>query len=79
MSTLSHVKRDFLEFFSYLEKMAIIHDEYCHQVDHKKMGDCGTKNMSKNSDAGGQSSGTTLEDAPLEVALIRHLTVIERS
>jgi hypothetical protein len=51
----SDLKKDFLEFVAYLEKMDIILDE--HVVDHKKTGDSDTKNMAKNSDAGGRSAG----------------------
>jgi hypothetical protein len=35
----SNVKKNFLEFVAYLEKMAIIHDEHCHVLEHKKTGD----------------------------------------
>jgi hypothetical protein len=38
---MSELKKDFLEFASYLRKMAIIHDEHCHVVEHKKTGDSG--------------------------------------
>jgi hypothetical protein len=48
---------DFLELVDYLEKMAIIHDEHCHAVEHKKTGDSGMKNTEKCSDAGRRSSG----------------------
>jgi hypothetical protein len=37
--------------------MAIIHDEHCHEVDQKKKGDSGTKNMGKHSNVGFRSSG----------------------
>jgi hypothetical protein len=53
----SELKKDFLEFVKYLEKMAIIHDEQCHVVEHKKIGDPGMKNFGKDSDAGSRSSG----------------------
>jgi hypothetical protein len=53
----SDLKKDFLEFVAYLEKMAIIYDELCHVPDHKKMGDSGMKNTSKGSEAGGPSFG----------------------
>jgi hypothetical protein len=53
----SNLKKDFLEFCAYLEKMAIIHDEHCHVVEHKKTGDSGVKNTGKSSDAGSRSSG----------------------
>jgi hypothetical protein len=51
------LKKDFLEFVGYLKKMAIIHDEHCHVVEHKKTGDSGMKNSGKGSDAGSRSSG----------------------
>jgi hypothetical protein len=41
---------------AYLEKKAIIHDEHCHVVEHKKTGDSGMKNTGKRSDAGSRSS-----------------------
>jgi hypothetical protein len=50
-------KKDFLEFVAYLAMTAIIHDERCRVVDHKKTEDPGTKNADKNSDAGNRSSG----------------------
>jgi hypothetical protein len=55
----SDLKKDFLEFVTYpdLEKMAIIHDEHYHLVEHKKNGDSGMKNTGKCSDAGSRSSG----------------------
>jgi hypothetical protein len=40
----SELKKDFLEFVGYLKKMAIIHDEHCYVVEHKKTGDSGMKN-----------------------------------
>jgi hypothetical protein len=49
------LKEDFLTF-AYLEREAILCDEHCHVVDHKKMDDFGTKNMGKNSDVGGRKS-----------------------
>jgi uncharacterized membrane protein YgcG len=53
----SELKKDFLEFDTYLKQMAIIHDEHCHFVEHKKTGDSGMKNTGKSSDAGSHSSG----------------------
>jgi hypothetical protein len=53
----SELKKDFLEFVTYLEEMAIIHDEHCHVVEQKKTGDSGTKNNGKDNDAGSRSSG----------------------
>jgi hypothetical protein len=53
----SELKKDFLEFVTYLEEMAIIHDEHCHVVEHKKTGDSGTKNNGKGNDAGSRSYG----------------------
>jgi hypothetical protein len=52
----SELKKDFLEFVKYLEDMAIIQDEHCHVVKHKKTGDSGMKNTGKSSDAGSRSS-----------------------
>jgi hypothetical protein len=43
----SELKKDFLEFITYLEEMAIIHDEHCHVMEQKKTGDSGTKNTGK--------------------------------
>jgi hypothetical protein len=57
----SEVKKDFLEFVAYLKKMAIIHDEHCHVVEHKKTGDSGIKNNDKISYAGSRSSGHNAE------------------
>jgi hypothetical protein len=53
----SELKKDFLEFVSYLKKMAIVHDEHCHVVEHKKTGDSGMKNTGKSSEEGSRSSG----------------------
>jgi hypothetical protein len=53
---MSELKKDFLEFVGYLKKMAIIHDENCHVVEHKRTGDSGMKNIGKCSDAGSRSS-----------------------
>jgi uncharacterized membrane protein YgcG len=53
----SELKKDFLEFVSYLKKMAIIHDEHCHVVKLKKTGDSGMKNSDKSSESGSRSSG----------------------
>jgi hypothetical protein len=33
----SELKKDFLEFVSYLKKMAIIHDEHCHVVEIRRL------------------------------------------
>jgi hypothetical protein len=54
---MSELKKKFLEFVSYLKTMAIIHDEHCHVVEHKKTGDSGMKNNGKGNDAGSRSSG----------------------
>jgi hypothetical protein len=40
-----------------LEDMAIIHDEHCHVVEHKKTGDSGMRNNGKGNDASSCSSG----------------------
>jgi hypothetical protein len=52
----SELKKDFLEFVTYLKKMAIIHDEHRHVLEHKKTGVSGMKNTGKSSDAGSRSS-----------------------
>jgi hypothetical protein len=52
----SELKKDFLEFVKYLEEMAIIYDEHCHVVEHKKTGDSGTNN-GKGNNAGSRNSG----------------------
>jgi hypothetical protein len=52
---MSELKKDVLKFVAYLKKMAIIHDEHCHVVEHKKTGDSGVKNTGKSSDAGSRS------------------------
>jgi hypothetical protein len=54
---MSELKKDFLEFVDYLKRMAIIHDEHCHIVEHKKTGDSGMKNTGKSSDTNSRSSG----------------------
>jgi hypothetical protein len=54
---MSELKKDFLEFVGYLKKMAIIHDEHCYVVEHKKTGDSGMKNSGNDSVAGSRSSG----------------------
>jgi hypothetical protein len=53
----SNFKNGFLTFVAYLEQIAIIHDEHCHLVEHKKPGDSDMKNTEKSSDAGSRSSG----------------------
>jgi ribosomal protein S17E len=53
----SELKKDFIEFVAFLEKMAIIHDKHCHVVKHNKTGDFGMKNTRKSSDADSRSSG----------------------
>jgi hypothetical protein len=53
----SERKKDLLEFVAYLKKMAIIHDEHCHDVEQKKTGDSGAKNTGKNSESCSRSSG----------------------
>jgi hypothetical protein len=54
---MSELKKDFLEFATYLEQMAIIHDEHCHVVEQKKTGDSCMKNNGNSRDAGCRSSG----------------------
>jgi hypothetical protein len=53
----SELKKDFLEFVTYLKKMAIRHGEKCHIVEHKMTGDSGVRNTGKCSNAGSRSSG----------------------
>jgi hypothetical protein len=53
----SELKKDFLEFVKYLEDIAIIHNEHCHVVEHKKTGDSGIRNNGKGNDAISRSSG----------------------
>jgi hypothetical protein len=53
---MSELKIDFLKLVGYLKKMAIIHNEHCHVVEHKKTGDSGVNNTCKCSDAGSRSS-----------------------
>jgi hypothetical protein len=53
---MSELKKDFLEFLGYVNKMAIIHDEHCHVVEQKKTGDSGMRNNGKGNDAGSRSS-----------------------
>jgi hypothetical protein len=59
----SELKKDFLEFVGYLKKMAIIHDEHCHVVKHKKTGNSCMKNTGKQSDAGSRSPGHNSEES----------------
>jgi hypothetical protein len=54
---MSELKKDFLEFVSYLKKMAIINDEHCHVVEQKETGDPGMKTTGEGSEAGSRSSG----------------------
>jgi hypothetical protein len=53
----SELKKGFLEYVAYLKNVAIIHDEHCHGVEHKKTGYFGMKITGKSSDAGICSSG----------------------
>jgi hypothetical protein len=53
----SELKKDFLDFDGYLNNMAFIHDENCHNVEHKKTGDSGMQNTGQSSDDGSRSSG----------------------
>jgi hypothetical protein len=53
---MSEHKKDLLEFVDYLKKMAIIHEDHCHVVKHKKTGDSGMKITGESSDAGSRSS-----------------------
>jgi hypothetical protein len=60
------LKKDFLEFVAYLEKIDIIHDEYCHVAEDKKTGTSGMKNIGKSSNAGSRSSGHNSEGSAYE-------------
>jgi hypothetical protein len=51
------LRKDLLEFVGYLKKMAIIHNEHCHAVEHKMTGDSGMRNNGKGNDARSRSSG----------------------
>jgi hypothetical protein len=51
------LKKGFFESVAYLQKMAIIHDERCHVVEHKKSGNSGLKETGKRRYAGSRSSG----------------------
>jgi hypothetical protein len=53
----SELKKDLLEFVGYLKRVANIHDEHCHVVEHKQTGDSSMKNNGKGSDAGSHSYG----------------------
>jgi hypothetical protein len=75
----SELKKDFLEFVGYLKKMAIIHDEHCHVVEHKKTGDSGMKSTGKAATLAPAALDITLEEAYMEVPSIRRLTGTERS
>jgi hypothetical protein len=54
---MSELKKDFLEFVGYLKKTAIIHEEHCYVMEHKKTADSDKKDTGKSSDAGSRSSG----------------------
>jgi hypothetical protein len=73
----SELKKNFSEFVAYLKKMAVIHDEHCHVVEHKKTGDFGINITGKSSDAGSRSSGRNSGGNTHGGA--RRLTGIERS
>jgi hypothetical protein len=66
----SNFKKDILEFVAYLEKMAILFDEHGHVVHNRKTGDPGAKNMAKETTLASKVLDTTLEEAPLEVAVV---------
>jgi uncharacterized membrane protein YgcG len=53
----SDLKTDLLEFVANLEKIAILHEEHCHVLDHKQTGDSGMHNTGTSSDGGSRSSG----------------------
>jgi hypothetical protein len=75
----SELKKDFLELVAYLKKMAIIHDEHFHVVDHKKRATLARRTWAKTTTLVAAVLDTTKEGAPLEVAETRRLTVSERS
>jgi hypothetical protein len=75
----SDLKKDFPEFVACLKKMAIIHYEHCHVVEHKETGDSGIKNIGKSSDAGSHSSEQNSGVTHMEMSPICRLTVTERS
>jgi hypothetical protein len=76
---MSEPKKDFLESFGYLKKMAIIHNKHCHVVKRKKTGDSGIKNTEKAATLAAAVLDTTLEEAHMEVPATRHLIETERS
>jgi hypothetical protein len=53
---MSELKKDFLEFVGYLQKMVTIHDNHCHNVEHNNAGDSGIKITVKSRDAASRSS-----------------------
>jgi hypothetical protein len=53
----SDLKKNFLEFVAYLEKMAIMNGERSHMISRMKMGGSGKRYVAKSSDAGSPSSG----------------------
>jgi hypothetical protein len=53
----SDLKKNFLEFVAYLEKMAIMNGEHSHMISRMKMGGSGKRYVAKSSDAGSPSSG----------------------
>jgi hypothetical protein len=70
----SDLKKDFLEFVAYLEKIDIIHDEIIRiQVTLAR------RTREKVVTLTAEVLDITMEDAPLGVAVIRRLSVIERS
>jgi hypothetical protein len=58
---MSELKKDFLEFVGYLKKIAIIHDERCHVVEHKNTGDSDMRSTGKSRKAGSRSFGHNSE------------------
>jgi hypothetical protein len=72
---ISESKKDFLEFVGYLKKMAIINDEHCHVVEHKKTGESGMKNNDKSATLSAVVLDATLEESQMKVPAIRRLTV----
>jgi hypothetical protein len=62
----SELTKDFVEFVACLEKMDVIKRWHCHVVDDKKTGVSSTKNMGRNTDVGGRSSGHNPEEISSE-------------
>jgi hypothetical protein len=68
---MSELKKDFLEFVGYLNKTAIINDEHCNVVEHKKTGDSGMQTLAKALTLAAAVLSTTLEESDVCYALLR--------